>query len=234
MAQNTTPAKNVNPQSLITNALLMPLQITPLTLGPIGTNCYVVADSQTKAAVAIDPGWDAPQILSVADKQGINLQAIWLTHAHFDHIGGVAGLVQALNIPVALHSLDLPLYRELGGAKLWGLPLEPGPEPMIKLEEFVDSEKRLKIGDWEFEVRFVPGHTRGHVAFYQKESGVLFGGDVLFQGSIGRTDLPGGDYETLINSIRAQFLTLPDSTVVYSGHGPQTTIGDERRFNPFL
>jgi len=212
----------------------MTLQITTLSLGPLGTNCYVVADSETRAAVAIDPGWDAPQVLATAKQLGVRLQAIWLTHAHFDHIGGVTGLVGALNIPVTLHSFDLRLYRELGGAKLWGLPLEPGPEPVIKLEEFVDSEKRLEIGELKFEVRFVPGHTRGHVAFYQKESGALFGGDVLFQNSIGRTDLPGGDYETLIHSIQTHFLTLPDSTLVYSGHGPETTVGEERRFNPFL
>ena len=212
----------------------MSLQIASLSLGSIGTNCYLVADSYTKDAAAIDPGWDAPQILATANKLGIALRTIWLTHAHFDHIGGVAGLVRALNLPVALHALDLPLYRHLGGAKEWGFPLEPGPEPTIKLEEFVLSEKRLEIGGLKFEVRFVPGHTYGHVAFYQKESSVIFGGDVLFRNSIGRTDLPGADYDTLINSIRTQFLTLPDSTIVYSGHGPETTIGEERQFNPFL
>lgn len=212
----------------------MPIQITTLSLGPIGTNCYITADSDTKQAVVVDPGWDAPQILATAKGLGLSLQAIWLTHAHFDHIGGVAGLVRALNLPVALHSLDLPLYRARGGAQLFGIPIEPGPEPGLKLEEFVSPEKRLEIGDLRFAVFHVPGHTPGHVAFYEKAAGVLFGGDVLFKNSIGRTDLPGGDYETLIQSIQTHFLTLPDSTLVYSGHGPETTVGEERRFNPFL
>jgi glyoxylase-like metal-dependent hydrolase (beta-lactamase superfamily II) len=212
----------------------MPLQIASLSLGFIGTNCYIVADSETKDAVVIDPGGDAPAVLSTAKEMGVSLRAIWLTHAHFDHWGGVAGIVHMLNVPVALHSLDLPLYRNLGGAKQWGISMEPGPEPAIMLDQLVSSEKRLEVGNLKFEVRFVPGHTPGHVAFYQKEAGAIFGGDVLFQNSIGRTDLPGGDFDTLINSIRAQFLTLPDSTVVYSGHGPETTIGDEKQHNPFL
>lgn len=212
----------------------MPLQIASLSLGFIGTNCYLVADSVTKEAVAIDPGGDAPVVLSTAKEMGVSLRAIWLTHAHFDHWGGVAGIVHMLNVPVALHSLDLPLYRNLGGAKQWGIPMEPGPEPAIMLDQLVSSEKRLEVGNLKFEVRFAPGHTPGHVAFYQKEAGAIFGGDVLFQNSIGRTDLPGGDFDTLINSIRAQFLTLPDSTVVYSGHGPETTIAEEKQHNPFL
>lgn len=212
----------------------MPLQITSLSLGYIGTNCYIAADSESKDAVVIDPGGDAPVVLKAAAEMGATLRAVWLTHAHFDHWGGVAEIVRALNIPVALHSLDLPLYRNLGGAKQWGVPMEPGPEPAILLDSYVSSEKRLEIGDLKFEVRFVPGHTPGHVAFYQKEAGALFGGDVLFQGSIGRTDFPGSSFETLIESIRTQFLSLPDSTIVYSGHGRETTIGDERRHNPFL
>ena len=215
----------------------MPLQVTTLSLGPIGTNCYLAADSDSKQAVVIDPGWDAPQVLATAEKLGLSLQAIWLTHAHFDHIGGVAGLVRALNIPVALHSLDLPLYRARGGAMLWGIPLEPGPEPTITLDQRISSgvgDWKLEVGSLKFEVFHVPGHTPGHVAFYEKAAGAIFGGDVLFQNSIGRTDLPGGNYETLIHSIQTHFLTLPDSTIVYSGHGPATTVGEERRFNPFL
>jgi glyoxylase-like metal-dependent hydrolase (beta-lactamase superfamily II) len=205
-----------------------------LSLGPIGTNCYLVGDPETKKAAVIDPGWDADKIVAASREMGVELQAIWLTHAHFDHIGGVAGLVRALNLPVALHSLDLPLYRELGGAKALGIPLEPGPEPSIRLDEYISRNQQLVIGHLSFSILFVPGHTLGHVAFYQKESAALFGGDVLFQNSIGRTDFPGGDFDTLIHSIRTHFLSLPDSTIVYSGHGPQTTIGAERQFNPFL
>ena len=214
----------------------MTLLLRSLSLGPIGTNCYIVGDPQTKQAVVIDPGWDAPKVMAATLEMGVTLRAIWLTHAHFDHIGGVAGLVGELNLPVALHSLDLSLYRELGGAKLWNIPLEPGPEPAILIDSLPLSGGGwgLAVGDLRFEARFVPGHTLGHVAFYNAANGVVFGGDVLFKNSIGRTDLPGGDYDTLIHSIQTQLLSLSDSTIVYSGHGPATTIGEERQFNPFL
>ncbi len=208
----------------------MSFLLRTLSLGPLGTNCYMAADSETKEAVAIDPGWDAPQVVAAAQEMGVTLRAVWLTHAHFDHIGGVAGLVRALNLQVALHSLELPLYHQRGGGQWWGIPIEPGPEPAILL----DQVEELEVGTLRFEVRFVPGHTPGHVAFYEKTAGAIFGGDVLFKGSIGRTDLPGGDHATLIHSIQTRFLTLPDSTIVYSGHGPATTIGEERRNNPFL
>jgi hydroxyacylglutathione hydrolase len=200
------------------------------SLGPIGTNCYIVGDSITKQAVVIDPGGDAPVVIEAVKAMGVELQAIWLTHAHFDHFGGVAGLVRALKLPVAIHSHDLPLYYELGGAKRWNIPFEPGPEPAILLDGLEDRA----VGNLTFNVFHVPGHALGHVAFYLKDENILFGGDVLFKGSVGRTDLPGGNHELLIESIQNHFLTLPDNTIVYSGHGPETTIGDERRTNPFL
>ncbi|HLF00487.1 MAG TPA: MBL fold metallo-hydrolase, partial [Anaerolineales bacterium] len=124
--------------------------------------------------------------------------------------------------------------RELGGAKALRFPLEPGPEPSILLDQFVANNRKLDIGHLSFDILFVPGHTLGHVAFYQKEAAALFGGDVLFQNSIGRTDFPGGNHDTLIKSIQTHFLSLSDSTIVYSGHGPETTIGAERQFNPYL
>ncbi|MBI4630206.1 MAG: MBL fold metallo-hydrolase [Chloroflexi bacterium] len=164
--------------------------------------------------------------------------------------------MRTLNTPVALHSKEMPLYKMRGGAKLFGLDIDEPPEPTIKLEDFVGAHggaplhneahggapleigahgrSPLQIGSLKFEVLYVPGHTQGHVAFYQKDDGVIFSGDVLFQGSIGRTDLPGGNYEQLISSIQTQLLTLPDSTIVYSGHGEPTTIGEERETNPFL
>ncbi|MBM4422663.1 MAG: MBL fold metallo-hydrolase [Chloroflexi bacterium] len=212
----------------------MTLKLAALSLGPIGANGYIAADSDSGEAVVIDPGGDAPVVMATAKQMGATLKAIWLTHAHFDHWGGVADLVRALDLPVALHSLELPLYRNLGGAKQWGVPMQPGPEPTILLDDHATGRTKLEVGNLKFEVFFVPGHTVGHVAFYEKAAGVIFGGDVLFQGSIGRTDFPGGDFDTLIHSIRTQFLTLPDPTVVLSGHGPQTTVGEERRFNPFL
>jgi len=233
------------------------LEISCLSLGPVGTNCYIVVDAATREAIVVDPGWDAHLIIDRAEKMKAKVRAVWLTHSHFDHIGGVAGLVRTLNIPVALHSKEMPLYKMRGGAKLFGLDIDEPPEPTIKLEDYVVRAKHdsprseaerdasplqngahgdapLQIGDLKFEVRYVPGHTQGHVAFYQKDDGVIFSGDVLFQGSIGRTDLPGGNYEQLISSIQTQLLTLPDSTIVYSGHGEPTTIGEERETNPFL
>jgi len=212
----------------------MKLEITCLSLGPVGTNCYIVVDAATREAVVIDPGWDAHLIVDRAEKMKAKMRAVWLTHSHFDHIGGVAGLVRTLNIPVALHSKEMPLYKMRGGAKLFGLDIDEPPEPKIKLEEYVNGDRRLEIGSLKFEVLYLPGHTQGHVAFYQKDDGVIFSGDVLFQGSIGRTDLPGGNYEQLISSIQTQLLTLPDSTIVYSGHGEPTTVGEERETNPFL
>ncbi|MBI5348916.1 MAG: MBL fold metallo-hydrolase [Chloroflexi bacterium] len=234
----------------------MKLEIACLSLGPVGTNCYIVVDAVTREAIVVDPGWDAHLIVDRAEAMKAKVRAVWLTHSHFDHIGGVAGLMRTLNIPVALHLKELPLYKMRGGAKLFGLDIDEPPEPTIKLEDFVGAHggaplhneahggapleigatgrSPLQIGSLKFEVLYVPGHTQGHVAFYQKDDGVIFSGDVLFQGSIGRTDLPGGNYEQLISNIQTQLLTLPDSTIVYSGHGEPTTIGEERETNPFL
>lgn len=204
--------------------------VRSLTVGPVQTNCYVVVDDETRRAAVVDPGWDAPHILAALESLKASLELILLTHAHFDHIGALADLVDATHAPVAMHPLDLPLLRVDGGARLWGIPMRPAPEPGIALEH----GQVLEVGALRFETRFAPGHTPGHVVFYVNGDKAVFGGDVLFQGSIGRTDLPGGDFDTLIASIREQLLTLPDDVTVYSGHGPPTTIGDERAHNPFL
>jgi glyoxylase-like metal-dependent hydrolase (beta-lactamase superfamily II) len=132
--------------------------------------------------------------------------------------------------PVALHPGDYGLWRAQGGAGLFGYHIDPGPEPTIDLSQFT----RLRLGEAEFEVRHAPGHTPGHVIFYCAQEGLAFCGDVIFQGSIGRTDLPGGNYDTLLHSIRSQILSLPDETRLLSGHGPETTVGAERVYNPFL
>ena len=201
-----------------------------LTVGPVQTNCYVVVCETTRQAVVVDPGWNAPSILAAVDSFQATVKLILLTHAHFDHIGALADVVDATKAPVAMHPLDLPLLRAGGGARAWGIPMRPAPDPDVSLEH----GQVLEIGTLRFETRFAPGHTPGHVVFYVESEKAVFDGDVLFQGSIGRADFPGGDFDTLIASIRDQLLTLPDDVVVYSGHGPPTTIGDERRFNPFL
>ncbi len=208
------------------------LDILTFTLGPAATNGYLLGDDRSGEAICIDPPWDGERILEAAGARGWRVTSIWLTHAHFDHLGGAAAVADGSNPPppVALHPEDYWLWRNEGGAPLFGLRIDPGPEPTIDLFHGM----RMQHGGVAVEVRHAPGHTPGHVMFYLAEMGVLFCGDVIFQGSIGRTDLPRGDYDTLIESIRNQVLPLPDSVKLLSGHGPATTVGDERLLNPFL
>ena len=209
------------------------LSIVSFTLGPVMTNAYLVADPDTGDAVVIDPADEGEVIVGEAEKCGWHIGNIWLTHAHFDHLAGAGAVADNVATPpaVALHPEDYSLWRMQGGAPLFGLRIDdPGPEPTIDLYH----GQILHLGNNKFEVRYTPGHTRGHVVFYCAEEGVVFCGDVVFYGSIGRTDLPGGDYQTLMDSIRTQILTLPDETRLLNGHGPETTVGRERQTNPFL
>ena len=208
------------------------LEIIPLVLGPVATNAYLVGETGSHTAVVIDPAWDGERIVEEAKRRGWQLEQIWLTHAHFDHIGGVAGVVKNTKPApeIALHPADLTLYSAQGGAALFGMRIGAIPEPTIWLK----PGQSLILGNYTFEVRYSPGHTPGHVVFYCASFKVMFCGDVIFWGSIGRTDLPGGDYDTLIHSIHTQILTLPSNTRLLSGHGGETTVGVERRDNPFL
>jgi len=208
------------------------LEIHPLILGPVSTNCYLVADSEGDDAVIIDPAADGRRIVQLAEQDGKRISALWLTHAHFDHFAGAVGVVELVNPPppVALHPLDLPLWEMQGGAPFFGMRVDPGPRPSISLEH----GQTLTIGAYTFEVRHAPGHTPGHVIFYCSAEQVAFCGDVIFSGSIGRTDLPGGSFDVLMRSIDTQILTLPDETRLFSGHGPETSVGQERVDNPFL
>jgi len=208
------------------------LEIASFTLGPAQTNAYLVADSETKETVVIDPSWDGHVILAEAQKRGWRIGHLWYTHAHFDHIGGAGAIADALNpLPlVALHPNDHVLWRAGGGGALFGFDIDPGPEPTI---DFVHGQI-LKLGSIEFEVRFTPGHTTGHCILYVASSSVCFCGDLIFNGSVGRTDLPGGNWETLVKSINEQIFTLPNDTRLLSGHGRETTVGEEKRNNPFV
>lgn len=208
------------------------LTIQTFILGPVVTNSYLIADPSTKEAAVIDPADQGELFVEEAEKHGWRIGHIWLTHAHFDHIGGVAGIVDKVDPPpvIALHPDDYPLWRVQGGALLFGMRIDPGPEPTVELAD----HQELFLGSNRLIVRHAPGHSPGHVLFYCPASEVMFCGDVIFQGSIGRTDLPGGNYETLIHSIRTQVLSLPDETRLLCGHGPETTVGAERRYNPFL
>lgn len=222
------------------------LEIVSFTLGPAQTNAYLVADSGTKEAAVIDPAWDGPIILAEAQKHSWRIAHLWYTHAHFDHIGGAGAIADALNpLPlVALHPNDHVLWRAGGGGAFFGFDIDPGPEPTIDFHQ----GQILRLGSVEFEVRFTPGHTPGHCILYvadtrapegprdysERSRSVCFCGDLIFAGSVGRTDLPGGNWEQLNESIKTQIFTLPDETRLLSGHGPETTVGEEKRSNPFV
>ncbi len=205
------------------------LEVVALPNGQFAENCYLVADRRTREAVMIDPGEEPSMFLAELNTRAWSLRAVWLTHGHIDHILGVGAVRAATGAPIHLHPLDRPLYDALPQFGAWvGMQVEVPPPPDVELR----AGEPVRVGGFEFEVRHTPGHSRGSVSFVGH--GMIFGGDVLFNGSIGRTDLPGGDFPTLMATIQSQFLSLPDSTVVHSGHGPDTTIGIERLTNPFL
>ena len=209
------------------------LEIETFVLGPASTNAYLVADPETNDAVVIDPAWDGHVILGKAKKNDWRIAQLWYTHAHFDHFGGAAGIAKGCDpLPeVALHPDDRQLWEVKGGAMFFGVSLnDPGPEPTIAIQH----GQTLQLGNHSFEVRYAPGHSPGHVMYYCAAESILFSGDVIFRGSIGRTDLPGGDYDTLMQSIQEQVLSLPDDVRILSGHMGETTVGEERQTNPFL
>lgn len=205
------------------------MQIRRLTLGPLQSNCYVTAGSEADEAVVIDPGAEPETIASALEEWGARPAALLLTHAHLDHIGAVSALKKRFDAPIYLHPADRPLYdRASEQAAAFGLSVEPPPPPDHRLE----GGESLHVAGLDLEVRLAPGHSPGGVIFVA--AGAAFVGDCVFAGSIGRTDLPGGDLATLLRSIHEQILTLPDDTVLYSGHGPETTVGREAATNPFL
>ncbi len=209
----------------------MTLIVEKLALGPLETNCYIIADSACGNCVVVDPAWDAHKIIGLVNEKGWELQAVWLTHAHFDHFGALGEIMDSHpDLPLGLHAMDLPLYQAGGGASNWGLSIDNSHKPTI----WFDMTKTLNIGQHNFNVLFVPGHSPGHVAFFAIDSNFLIGGDVLFQGGIGRTDLYGGNFDQLINSIKMHFLPLPNDTIIYPGHGDNTTISAEKQFNPYI
>ena len=212
---------------------LQSLEIVSFVLGLAATNAYLVAEPASKLAVVIDPAWDGDLIYREAELRGWRINQIWLTHAHFDHFGGAGAISDASKapIPVALHADDHSLWHMGGGAFAFGISeFDTGPEPTVYLEHGM----KLALGSQEFEVRHTPGHTPGHVILTYLEGETVFCGDLVFQGSVGRTDLPGGDMPTLLASIQQEVLSLPDEVLLLSGHGPSTTVGMERQTNPFL
>ncbi|MEM7417850.1 MAG: MBL fold metallo-hydrolase [Gemmatimonadota bacterium] len=197
-----------------------------------GENAYLATCTEQGVCVAVDPGAGAPDLVAAVQQAGTDLVAILLTHAHLDHIEGVATVRASFpDVPIWLHPADYGLYEGVQRqAAMFGLRAQTQPPPTDELTPGTD----FVFGSCSLEVRFAPGHAPGHVIFVHHPTRNVLVGDVVFQGSIGRTDLPGGDFRTLIESIRDAVLTLEDDYVLHPGHGPQTTVGHERVTNPFL
>jgi glyoxylase-like metal-dependent hydrolase (beta-lactamase superfamily II) len=205
------------------------MNVVRIPNGHFMENSYLVVDDGAGECAIIDPGEEPHLITRQIAAAAVQPVAIWLTHAHIDHVLGVPELKRVTGAPVYLHPADRLLYDHVAEqAAAFGMHADPLPPPDRALE----PGATLSVGGLTFQVRHTPGHSPGGISLVGH--GVVFTGDVLFQGSIGRTDLPGGDLDALIRGIERELLTLPDDTIVYSGHGPETTIGRERRCNPFL
>jgi len=207
-------------------------RIESLTVGPFQSNCHIVACGETRDAVIFDAGDEAARILETVRAMNVQVKAVVNTHAHLDHVSGLAGVIDALGVPVFMHRDELPNYERVGQqAMLFGLP---APR-VVPIHRYLEEGETLHIGKMSGEVMLMPGHTPGHiiVVFRDEQPPRAVVGDVLFQGSIGRTDLPGGDHGQMMKSLE-RFLPMADDTIVYCGHGPETTIGHEKKWNPFL
>jgi hydroxyacylglutathione hydrolase len=202
-----------------------------LPVGPLQCNCSVVGDEQTKEAMVIDPGDEIEEILAIVQRHGLIVKQIVITHAHIDHIGGAAKLKRVTGAPVLLNRNDQALLKMLDVQAAW-VGMQPPEKTAI--DASLTTGDQLRAGSLVADVLHTPGHTEGSVCLYFAPQKKLIAGDTLFAGSIGRTDLPGGSYKKIIESLRGPVMALPDETIVVPGHGPLTTIGDERETNPFL
>jgi hydroxyacylglutathione hydrolase len=200
-----------------------------LVVGPLQVNCYILGCERTRQAAIIDPGGDVDRILMALAKDELRLVYIINTHGHFDHTGGNKGLKDATGAQLLIHRADAPMIvQQASGGAAWGMAVENSPPP----DRYVEEGDIITFGDVSLKVLHTPGHSGGGISL--ATDNMVFVGDALFAGSIGRTDFPGGDYEGLIEGVRTKIFTLGDDVVVYPGHGPHTTVGEERRHNPFF
>ena len=209
------------------------IDIQMLPLGMFQSNCYIVSCSETREGVVIDAGDEGEVILKAIDRLHVNIKAILETHAHLDHVGALDEVQPALGVPVYMHKDEIPVYNMLSQqAAMFGLQ----PPRTVSIDKTLKDGDEIAIGKLTAKVLHAPGHSPGSVCYYFADESPprIVVGDVLFKGSIGRTDLPGGSYETIIETLTNVILPLPDDTIVYSGHGPETTIREEKKFNPFL
>lgn len=200
-----------------------------LVVGPLQVNCFILADEKTKEAVVIDPGDDAQEILKIIRDKGFKVKYIVITHGHFDHVGANKALKDATGAELLIHEGDAPVMASASQhSQAFGMNTQSSP----RADRYVKHGDIITAGEVSLKVLHTPGHSPGGISLL--DQGMVFTGDSLFAGSIGRTDLPGGDLMTLIRSIKTNLMTLPDDTKVFCGHGPATTIGEERKENPFL
>jgi len=202
-----------------------------LPVGPLQCNCSIIGDEATRQAMVIDPGDDIDDVLAILGKHNLEVKQIVITHAHIDHVGGAMKLRAATGAPILLNQNDLALLKMLDAQAAWVGMAAPG---QVEIDQSVGNADTVRAGSLSANVLQTPGHTEGSICLYFPAENKLIAGDTLFAGSIGRTDLPGGSFEKIIRSLHQTVLALPDDTVVVPGHGPLTTIGEERESNPFL
>jgi hydroxyacylglutathione hydrolase len=207
------------------------MDVRTFTVGPVAENCYIVRRDGADHGLIVDPGDEPERLLEAIDSLGVAIDAILVTHCHFDHIGAVAPVAEATGAPVWCPRIEVPVLADIMSYVPWpGF----GPFESYETDETVAGGEHLSLAGLEIDVLFTPGHSPGHVTYAIPSEGALFSGDVLFQGSVGRTDLPGGDWGTLLESIRGLVDSYPEETTIYPGHMGVTTLGAERATNPFL
>ena len=202
-----------------------------LPVGPLQCNCSVIGDESTREAMVIDPGDDIEDVLVLIRKHNLQVKQIVITHAHIDHVGGAMKLRAATGAPILLNQSDYALLKMIDMQAVWVGMAPPGK---VEIDHSLGPADRVRTGSLDADVIHTPGHTEGSICLYFPAEKKLIAGDTLFAGSIGRTDLPGGSFQKIINSLHEKVLALPDDTIVVPGHGPLTTIGEERESNPFL